>query len=263
MSSKHVGIEQARKTLGDLVREAEQGTDIILTRGNSRRPVARITTLEDTTMRETHVNVEESNRVIAEIDKQRQKDRGVETVYGSWHRPGLELTPESYVAGVLGEYADDYDVDALVAEFVAAVNDELPDGVVVRGDEVVGPVHDRPEVDLVEAVEAVDFWAIAARHDRTATEDTDTVEAVTVTVEHIRDLYDARATDRLGRNAPVLALDGDGALVVCHTPTPEVNGWKVVYEGGDLVDYMGGDWDQGAGEALAADLTEDLATGRR
>ncbi len=40
MTSKEVGIEEARKRLGDLVTSAQQGTDIILTR--NRRPVARI-----------------------------------------------------------------------------------------------------------------------------------------------------------------------------------------------------------------------------
>lgn len=46
MSSKEIGIEAARKTLGDLALEAQQGTEIILTRGNSRTPVARIAPLE-------------------------------------------------------------------------------------------------------------------------------------------------------------------------------------------------------------------------
>ncbi|MFE3461387.1 hypothetical protein ACFXKD_27905 [Nocardiopsis aegyptia] len=168
MSTKHIGIEQARKTLGDLVREAEAGTDIILTRGNSRRPVARITLLEDTMPHLSHSNVEESNRIVAEIDKQHERERGVETLYSGWHREGLGLSPEDYVAGALGERGDDYDIEPLVVEFRDAVNAELPEGVSVRGDQVFGPEHDRPEVDLVEAVEAVDFWAIAAKHDRTA-----------------------------------------------------------------------------------------------
>lgn len=41
MSSEHVGIEDARKRLGDLVAQVQDGPDVILTR--SGRPVARIT----------------------------------------------------------------------------------------------------------------------------------------------------------------------------------------------------------------------------
>lgn len=40
MSSKEVGIEEARKRLGDLVTAAQQGTDIVLTRNG--KPAARI-----------------------------------------------------------------------------------------------------------------------------------------------------------------------------------------------------------------------------
>lgn len=50
MSSKYVGIEEARKTLGDLIIAAQQGTDIILTRGRSHRPVARLTPYREDAM---------------------------------------------------------------------------------------------------------------------------------------------------------------------------------------------------------------------
>lgn len=48
MSSKEVGIEQARKTLGDLVTAAQQGTDIILTRNG--KPAARIIAIKEPTV---------------------------------------------------------------------------------------------------------------------------------------------------------------------------------------------------------------------
>lgn len=41
MSARYVGIEDARKNIGDLVTAAQQGTDTILTRNG--RPIARIT----------------------------------------------------------------------------------------------------------------------------------------------------------------------------------------------------------------------------
>lgn len=48
MSSKRIGIEDARKSFRDLVAEAQQGTDIILT--HRGRPVARITAYQEDTM---------------------------------------------------------------------------------------------------------------------------------------------------------------------------------------------------------------------
>lgn len=48
MTSKEVGIEEARKRLGDLVTAAQQGADIILTRNG--KPAARLTRYEEPTM---------------------------------------------------------------------------------------------------------------------------------------------------------------------------------------------------------------------
>lgn len=45
MTSRYVGIEEGRKTLGDLVTAAQQGADIILTRNG--RPAARLTRYQE------------------------------------------------------------------------------------------------------------------------------------------------------------------------------------------------------------------------
>ncbi|HEX6989990.1 MAG TPA: type II toxin-antitoxin system Phd/YefM family antitoxin [Bacillota bacterium] len=45
MSSKHIGIEEARGRLGDLVTAAQQGADIIITR--NRRPAARLVAYQE------------------------------------------------------------------------------------------------------------------------------------------------------------------------------------------------------------------------
>lgn len=56
MSGKQVGIEEARKTLGDLVNEVRYtGADVTLTRNG--KPVARITSLEDTMAVGTRVTI--------------------------------------------------------------------------------------------------------------------------------------------------------------------------------------------------------------
>jgi prevent-host-death family protein len=55
MTSENVGIEEARKRLGDLVTIAQQGTDITITRNG--RPVARLTAIGEkmTTLKITEV----------------------------------------------------------------------------------------------------------------------------------------------------------------------------------------------------------------
>lgn len=90
------------------------------------------------------------------------------TSYGSWNNiERSSLTVEDSVAVALGDFAEDYDVDAVVADYRQAINDRLPEGVFLAGDEFYGP-YPRQDVDLAEAVAAVDFWGIADRHDRTA-----------------------------------------------------------------------------------------------
>lgn len=77
-------------------------------------------------------------------------------------------------------------------------------------------------------------------------------------MQHVRELFDANATDSRGRNTPVLVLDDDGVPCVAHEPTPQANDWKVIYEAEELFGYMGEEWDQEAGESLAAELTQQL-----
>lgn len=48
MNGKNVGIEEARKTLGDLVTAAQQGDDIVITRNG--KPAARIVPIEESPM---------------------------------------------------------------------------------------------------------------------------------------------------------------------------------------------------------------------
>ncbi|GAA0971630.1 MULTISPECIES: hypothetical protein [Actinomycetes] len=101
------------------------------------------------------------------------------TSYGSFYNHAKALNPESYVADALTEYGDDYDVDGLVAAFREAIDAQLPDGVVLAGDEFLGPAYaaDRDwdpalndedgHLDIATLVEKVDFWALAAKFDKT------------------------------------------------------------------------------------------------
>jgi len=74
--SKHIGIEDARKQLGQLVDEARSGTRIVLTRHG--RPVARITPVEEPSMptiRETIATLRTFSTVPTVVDTLGIEDR--------------------------------------------------------------------------------------------------------------------------------------------------------------------------------------------
>lgn len=96
------------------------------------------------------------------------------TSYGSFvgnvADPGPAGNMRDYVTTALGDYAGSFDVDAIVAEYRDAINERLADeGITLAGDEFYGP-HPRPEHStetIADAIEDVDFWAIAEKHDHT------------------------------------------------------------------------------------------------
>jgi hypothetical protein len=104
------------------------------------------------------------------------------TSYGTWNNrvEPYAATFEQSVYEALGDYADNFDLDALTADYKAAINDALPSSVSLCGDEFIGPYyeadadftgypHDEEgRLDIKAIVETVDFWTIAARHDKTA-----------------------------------------------------------------------------------------------
>lgn len=99
------------------------------------------------------------------------------TSYGSWasvtQTEGITL--EAGVSEALGDFADDYDIEAVCAGYRAAINEGLPAGVVLAGNEFYGPAYPQDqdwdgELAIKAIVEDVGFWEIAARYDRTANE---------------------------------------------------------------------------------------------
>jgi hypothetical protein len=90
------------------------------------------------------------------------------TSYGTWVNHGDGgATLKDGVIGSLGEHFDGYDVDGLTDAFRDAINDQLPDGVSLHGDEFYGPY---PIVDgevmrgqINEAIQSVDFFMLADR----------------------------------------------------------------------------------------------------
>ena len=142
MGVREIGIEKARKNLGflaDLARYANETT--ILTRNG--HPIAAITPIGDT------------------MDTSKAT-----TVIGDWttvepHSTSLEAT----IGSALGEYAGDHDIPALTAAFRAAIDNALPEGISLNGNQFIGPWgHPYPGDAIREAYASVNFWALAQRH---------------------------------------------------------------------------------------------------
>lgn len=105
----------------------------------------------------------------------------ITTNYGSWTTTvdNYSLTVEQTVAECLGDYANDYDVAAIVAEYRAAIDAVLPAGVSLLGSEFYGPAYAADchfagyptnsdgALDIKALVDGVEFWDIATRHDLT------------------------------------------------------------------------------------------------
>lgn len=102
----------------------------------------------------------------------------ITTSYGSWTRvdSGSARMVDS-VRVALGEDAAHYDVDDIADDWRRAINDGLPLGVSLCGDDFYGPYADADRVfdgypvgedgalDLKAIVDAVDLWAIVDHHD--------------------------------------------------------------------------------------------------
>ncbi len=104
----------------------------------------------------------------------------VTKTYGNWNNAADfgTLTVEHSVSVALGDYADAYDVDGIAADYRDAINAALPEGVSLCGDQFIGPYYEAdktwgPELErcgslnIRKIVREVDFWAIAAKHDKT------------------------------------------------------------------------------------------------
>jgi len=70
---------------------------------------------------------------------------------------------EGTVSSVLGSYASEYDEDAIAEDIRAAVNDALPEGVVLCGNSFIGEYD--VEVDFAGLLESIDIWEIASKHE--------------------------------------------------------------------------------------------------
>jgi hypothetical protein len=93
------------------------------------------------------------------------------TSYGTWANFGDgELTVEDNINSAVGEYAADYDLPALTKAYREAINEALPGGISLYGNEFYGPhPHVDGSGDEIRAVIAgTDFWGLASKYDRHA-----------------------------------------------------------------------------------------------
>lgn len=91
------------------------------------------------------------------------------TSYGTWNNWGdrSAVTVEDTVTAYLGEFADDYNVGALIHAYRHEINAALPDGVQLCGDQFYGPYPSPADLDLSDAIASVDLGALAEQYDTT------------------------------------------------------------------------------------------------
>lgn len=106
------------------------------------------------------------------------------TTYGTWCNTidSYSTSLEHSVVESLGDYGTDehYDIEAIETEYREAINEALPAGVSLCGNEFYGPYYASDcdwtgypvgvddDLDLKAIVDGVDFWAIATKHERPA-----------------------------------------------------------------------------------------------
>lgn len=107
-------------------------------------------------------------------------DSTTTTTYGTWGNVhGGCLTIRDEIDEALDDCADDYaPSDEIALAYENAVNQALPDGVNLIGDEFYGPAYPEPgefdgyptdedgELDLAAIVQSVNVWEIIEKHAR-------------------------------------------------------------------------------------------------
>ncbi|MER7068957.1 hypothetical protein ABT357_25330 [Streptomyces albidoflavus] len=101
------------------------------------------------------------------------------TSYGSFYNHTDFLTVGAYIADACSLSDSDWlermeaagAFDRIEADFSDAINDALPGGVALSGDEFTGPAYEEDyedgvaDLDISKVVKGIDFWAIVQKHD--------------------------------------------------------------------------------------------------
>lgn len=101
------------------------------------------------------------------------------TVYGSWlNFEKHELTVGASIGTAVGDFGDDYDLDAIESDYRDAINEALPQGVSLSGDEFLGPYFEADQnfdgypltddggLDITTIIESVDLWPIVEKREQ-------------------------------------------------------------------------------------------------
>lgn len=104
--------------------------------------------------------------------------------YGSWVTVArsnyLSTEDEVHAAleGAIKEWPEDFTpeiIDAIASDYRDAIANVLPEGISLCGDEFIANIDFESAIDpetgrdeVTEAIDAIDFWAIAERHDGAA-----------------------------------------------------------------------------------------------
>lgn len=106
----------------------------------------------------------------------------ITTSYGTWNNriDSYALTVEQTISEALGTFGADYDIDAIATDYRAAINNALPEGVALAGNDFYGLYYaedatwgpeledENGRLDIKAIVEGIDFWSIVAEHDTSA-----------------------------------------------------------------------------------------------
>lgn len=177
------------------------------------------------------------------------------TGYGTWgnnidaHSDGLD----DDVATALGDFAHDYDVEAITTDWAKAINEALPPHVTLTGNEFIGPAYAKDQefdgypmqdvpagledevegaLDIKAIVESVDFWAIAERHQLLTLEDIG------------RDLLKSQAKEPA--KAASKTMHRLGVKPAVYRPHPDSGRPQAVYRAGDVKEALASRPGQGA-----------------
>jgi hypothetical protein len=84
------------------------------------------------------------------------------------------LTVEDMVSSAITQDVEDFDLDAIAADWRASVNAALPEGVSLNGDGFFGPwpMADGAAETIALAIESVDLWSIVEHNDTSTTAET-------------------------------------------------------------------------------------------
>lgn len=117
-----------------------------------------------------NINMDEQRRLQAALND-RAEYLNLTVGYGHWASfksvTGWVGSVEEYVTDAIQGQVD-VDIEAVAADFRAALNKTLPEGVSIHHNEFYGPSSERPpwNADVLRAaIDAVDFWGIVAEHD--------------------------------------------------------------------------------------------------